>query len=80
VLTAKSVGDALMHGKRVLVTCWAGLNRSALVAGMALARASSANSNHRLTADEIIARIRQRRPNSLYNLHFQEVLRRLVRR
>jgi protein-tyrosine phosphatase len=75
VLAAKEVGDALLSGNRVLVTCAAGLNRSALVAGMALARATT------MTADQIIERIRQRRdPRALYNVHFQEILRRLVRR
>ena len=75
VLAAKTVGDALLSGNRVLVTCAAGLNRSALVAGLALARAS------RMTADEIIQRMRTRRdPKALFNTHFQDILRRLVRR
>ncbi len=75
VLVAKAVGDALLSGKRVLVTCAAGLNRSALVAGLALARAS------RMTADEIVQRMRTRRdPKALFNTHFQDILRRLVKR
>ncbi len=75
VLSAKAVGDALLRGRRVLVTCAAGLNRSALVAALALARAT------KMTAAEIIGRIRQRRSSSaLYNTHFQEIIRRIVRR
>jgi len=75
VLIAKDVGDALLTGQRVLVTCAMGLNRSALVAALALARAT------KMTADDIIGRIRQRRnANALFNAHFQEIIRRLVRR
>jgi len=75
VLTAKDVGDALLTGQRVLVTCAMGLNRSALVAALALARAT------KMTAAEIIGRIRQRRnANALCNAHFQEIIKRLVRR
>lgn len=75
VLTAKDVGDALLTGQRALVTCAMGLNRSALVASLALARAT------RMTANEIISRIRQRRnASALHNPHFQEIIRRLVRR
>jgi len=75
VLTAKRAGDALATGQRVLVTCWAGMNRSVLVASMALARVT------RMTADQIIELMRRRRhPQALYNESFQGVLRRLVRR
>jgi protein-tyrosine phosphatase len=75
VLAARAVGDALVVKQRVLVTCSAGLNRSALVAGLALARVT------RLMPDEIIRLMRQKRdPHALFNVHFQEILRRLVRR
>jgi len=75
VLTAKDVGDELLAGRRVFVTCAMGLNRSALVAALALARAT------KMTAPEIIGRIRQRRhATALYNAHFQEIIKRLVRR
>jgi protein-tyrosine phosphatase len=75
VLAAMEVGNALVVGRRVLVTCAAGLNRSALIASLALARAT------KMTADEIIHRMRQRRsPNALYNANFQDIIRRLVRR
>jgi protein-tyrosine phosphatase len=75
VLTAKDVGDALLASRRVLVTCAMGLNRSALVAALAIARAT------RMTAAEIIDRIRQRRhATALHNTLFQDIIRRLVRR
>lgn len=75
VLSAKAVGDHLLRGQRALVTCHMGLNRSALVAGLALARAT------KMTAAEIIARIRHRRSaNALFNVHFQDIIKRLVRR
>jgi protein-tyrosine phosphatase len=75
VLSARAVGDALIAGKRALVTCSAGLNRSALVASLALTRVT------RMTPDQIIAQIRQRRsPNALFNTYFQDVIRRLARR
>jgi protein-tyrosine phosphatase len=75
VLTAKDVGDALLASHRVLVTCAMGLNRSALVAALAMARAT------RMSAAEIIGRIRRRRSaNALFNPHFQEIIKRLVRR
>lgn len=75
VLTARAVGNALLSGKSVLVTCGQGINRSALVAGLALARAT------RMTADDIIKLMRTRRnPNALFNVHFQDLLRRLVKR
>jgi protein-tyrosine phosphatase len=75
VLAAKVVSDALLAGQRVLVTCSAGINRSALVASLALARIT------RMTADELIALMRLRRhPNALFNPHFRNVLQRLVQR
>ncbi len=64
-----AVAEALSKGKRVLVTCAAGINRSALVAGLALVR------HTKMTADEVIAIMRARRhPDCLFNKHFVEVL------
>jgi protein-tyrosine phosphatase len=75
VQTAMAVGDALVAGKRALVTCSAGINRSALVAGLALARIT------RMASNDIVDLMRRRRhPQALFNTHFQEVIRRLVRR
>jgi protein-tyrosine phosphatase len=74
VLAAKEVGDMLIGGGRVLVTCAMGRNRSALVAGLALAMVT------RMTADQIIRLIRARRDNSLTNEHFRDILQRLVTR
>ncbi len=75
VLTARAVGDALLAGRRVLVTCAMGLNRSAFVAAQAIARVT------KRTADDIIALLRAKRsPLALSNVYFCDILRRLVRR
>lgn len=73
LVTSSQVAVALADKKRVLVTCHAGLNRSALVAGLALARVT------RMTAPEIVLHLRSRRdPNCLFNPHFQAYLKRFV--
>lgn len=75
VMAARAVGDALLQGSRVLVTCAMGLNRSAFVASMAIARAT------RMTAPDIIALLRSKRgPLALSNAYFRACLSRLVRR
>ncbi len=70
--TATSVANALVTKQRVLVTCAMGLNRSALVAALALGRVS------RLSADQIIALMRKRRSGSLFNQHFVAILQRFI--
>lgn len=60
-------------GKRVLVTCQAGVNRSALIAAIAMVLSG-------LSADDAITRIRAaRKPESgcmpLFNQHFCELIR-----
>ncbi len=70
--TSASVSSALAGKQRVLVTCAMGLNRSALVAGLALGRFT------RLSAEQIIALIKKRRAGSLYNQHFQALLQRFI--
>ncbi len=73
--TARLVADSLIARRRILVTCSAGMNRSVLVASLALARIT------RLTADELIRIMRARRhPSALYNPHFQGLLRQFVTR
>jgi protein-tyrosine phosphatase len=73
LLASKAVGDALLAGRRVLVTCAQGLNRSALVASLALGRIT------RMSAQDLILTMRLRRhPQALFNQHFQEILRRIV--
>jgi len=67
------VHEANSKGKKVLVTCQAGVNRSALVAGLAMVVGG-------LNADHVINRIRKRRkpPTKsvpLFNKHFRKVLR-----
>jgi hypothetical protein len=73
VLAAREVADELRRGGRVLVTCHAGLNRSAWVAAMAMLIVKP-----KATPSAVIGRIRQRRgPDALSNPHFVASLRRL---
>jgi hypothetical protein len=73
--TARLVADSLVARRHILVTCAAGLNRSALVASLALAHIT------RLSADDLIRIMRARRhPSALYNTHFVSLLRQFVGR
>ncbi len=70
---ARHVAIALQEGKRVLVTCRAGWNRSAFVASLGLGIVS------RLRPEEIIAMMRARRhENALHNQHFVEYITKYV--
>jgi hypothetical protein len=71
---ARSVARELAAGKRVLVTCQAGLNRSAFVAALALGMVS------KMPAIDRVDLIRQRRaPGALHNSHFVELLHKFSR-
>lgn len=73
LMVARAVAAAVSAGGRVLVTCKAGLNRSALVTALALSLLT------RRSADELVALIRSRRSrNALGNPHFQAILRRVA--
>jgi protein-tyrosine phosphatase len=75
VAASGHVAQALRGGKRVLVTCAAGLNRSAFVAALALGRVTHA------TPDELVAIMRKRRrPEALSNPHFVGYLNKLINR
>lgn len=68
VQAAESVVAALRAGKKVLVTCWAGLNRSGLVTALSL---------HKLRGMSGVAAIQQvkrYRKGALSNPHFQSAL------
>lgn len=66
---ATLVADAMDDGQSVLVRCHAGLNRSALVAGLALL-------NHGWTTDQVLDRMRAARsPHVLFNASFVAYLR-----
>ena len=70
VTAARQVAEEMRRGGRVLVTCYMGLNRSALVAAMSLLMQTP-----RATPDLIIRRIRERRsPDALSNASFVKVL------
>jgi len=64
---ARLVAELAASGQRVLCHCGAGLNRSPLVAGLALVALG-------LGPQDVIDRIRSRRPGSLYNEHFVQFL------
>lgn len=73
IAAGKVVARSLVDGQRVLVTCSAGMNRSVLVASLALYLVT------RRSAEEIIGIMRAKRhPNALYNRHFQAILSRFV--
>lgn len=78
ISAAKTIHELRRRGKRVLVTCAQGVNRSALVAAMALMLEGH-------SAQSAIHTIREhRRPpiglTPLFNPHFQALLRQLDRR
>lgn len=69
VRASREVADELRRGGRVLVTCQMGLNRSALVASLAILQTM------RMHPAQIIQLVRaRRRSNALCNPHFCELL------
>ena len=71
ITAARQVAEEMRRGGRVLVTCYAGLNRSAWVAAMALLMLTP-----KAGPDLIIRRIRERRDaDCLSNPDFVRVLR-----
>lgn len=63
---ANLVARCHKRGERILVTCTAGLNRSALVTALAILKLYP-----KMTADQVITLIRQRRSyNALFNKSF----------
>lgn len=73
LIAAKATAEGLAVGRRVLVTCMAGLNRSAFVAALALGRLT------RKGADEVISIVRTRRhPQALSNQYFVTILRHIL--
>lgn len=69
ISTARTVSRYLMSGRRVLVTCFMGWNRSGLVAALAMRMAFG------LSAEEAINAIRAARgPNALSNTDFVRVI------
>lgn len=72
---AQAVADTLRSGRRVLIVCAAGLNRSGWVSAMALQFST------RLPLERILYLIRQARgPDALSNLYFVKVLEELEAR
>lgn len=74
VMAAREVASALANGRVVLVSGGAGLERSAAIAAIGIGMRT------RLTADQIIGMIRERRsPLALQSTSAQALVRRLVR-
>lgn len=70
---AACVARQLRAGRRVIVTCAMGLNRSALIAALAM------HEVHRMSADEIITRLRHARGSwALSNPTFEQLLRAVI--
>jgi protein-tyrosine phosphatase len=70
---ASRVARRLRTGRRVLVTCAMGLNRSALVAALAM------HEVYGMGADEIIGRLRRARGAwALFNPNFEKLLRAVI--
>lgn len=66
---AKEVARAILRGKNALVTCWAGLNRSGLISGLAIKKLSN------LSGPEITSLIRERRSQAaLFNPLFAKIV------
>lgn len=71
VQAAERVVEALQAGKKVLVTCWAGRNRSGLVSALALRKHLG------LSGLKVITLVQMCRPRALTNTQFEECLARL---
>lgn len=73
LVAGRNVADALAKRRTVLVTCAKGINRSALVASLALGLVTY------YSADELVAIMRKRRnPDCLYNPAFRGILHRYI--
>lgn len=71
--TAVAAAGAIVRGRRVLVTCRTGLNRSALVVALALHQLTTMN------AEEIVDHIRlQRGRDALSNRNFVAIIRQVI--
>ena len=74
VSNARTLARYLESGACVLTTCWAGMNRSALVAAIAMQIAFD------MDADDVITQIRETRsPQALSNARFEQFVRRFDR-
>jgi len=71
---ANQVVASVSRGEPALVTCWAGINRSSLVTGLALYRLTG------MSGADIVNLIQFQRPGTLTNDQFKECLERLAPR
>lgn len=72
VKAAREVADGLKDGRKTLVTCWAGRNRSGLVSSLALHLLLG------IPGEKAVAMVKRARKPSLTNGQFVEVLSRLT--
>lgn len=70
-IAGRSVAKAILNGKKVLVTCQMGLNRSGFVSAFAIHYLTGKSGFH------CISLVQRRRPNSLYNTNFVDILSKL---
>ena len=75
-VAAQKVANALASGKRVLVTCYMGLNRSGLVSALSIYILSEG----RITGREAVQIVRMGRPGALGNPAFVALLESLPKR
>ena len=68
VRCSQKVADAVLQGKRVLVTCQQGINRSGLVTSLALWRLTG------MAGGDVVAHVRAARPIALRNQGFVRAL------
>lgn len=66
---SQRVRELVRQGRQVLVTCQMGLNRSGIVVAYTLMQ------DYRLSGDQAIAYVRERRKHALCNIGFQDWLR-----
>jgi len=69
---AKRLAEEIHAGKRVLVTCAMGLNRSGLLTALTLGRA------YGMSGEQAVQRVRDRRPGALRNGIFARLARDLI--
>lgn len=69
IMSSVMVAQTVRQGQRALVTCAQGINRSSLVAALALGQLTT------MSSDQIIAHIRKHRsPKALYNQNFHKII------
>ena len=66
------VRKRLQQGRRVLVTCWMGLNRSGIIVALTLLRMTRRSV---LNGEDAVMLVKQRRPGAMTNAYFVDAVR-----